>query len=367
MKLAIVHDFLLSYGGAERVLEHVHEMFPNAPVFTLRYDENRMHGRMKNWDVRSSIIEKMPIIKKRGHTMAMPFYPLAIESFDFSQFDVVLSLSSAFTHGVITQPKTKHICYYHTPTRFLWDYHFEYLKEKGWDKGIKGVAIQRFLHRLRQWDFLAAQRPDVVIANSQTVASRIKKFYRRQADVIYPGLDAEKYSVAKSHDDYYLTACRLTPPKKVDLAVIACTQMGRNLHVVGSGEELERLKKMAGPTIKFLGFLDDEALLKEMSYCRALIWPNVDDFGLVPVEVMACGRPVIAYNEGGATETVVDNKTGVLFDDHSVNGVRDAITRFESQESNFLPTDISKHAKMFSKTNFQNKLRDAINSAVKHV
>lgn len=365
MKIAIVHDFLLSYGGAERVLEHVHEMFPEAPVFTLRYDEKRMHSRMKNWDMRTSIIEKMPIIKKRGHTMAMPLYPLAIESFDLSHFDVVLSLSSAFAHGALTQPSTKHICYYHTPTRFLWDYHYEYLKEKGWDKGVKGMAIQRFLHRLREWDFLAAQRPDAVIANSQTVAKRINKYYRRDAHVIYPGLDVDKYDISPKHDDYYLTVCRLTPAKKIELAVLACTKMRRNLHVVGSGEELERLKTIAGPTITFLGFLDDVELRHQMAHCRALIWPNVDDFGLVPVEVMACGRPVIAYNKGGAIETVVDNKTGVLFDDQSAEGVIKAITKFEDLESHFSSSDIASHAKTFSKKRFQEQLQKVIYETIK--
>lgn len=366
MKLAIVHDFLLSYGGAERVLEHVHELYPKAPVFTLRYNPSRMHHRMAGWDVRTSFVEHIPLLKNRGHTLAMSLYPLAIESFDLSEYDVVLSLSSAFAHGVLTPPETAHICYYHTPTRFLWDYHYQYLKEKGWDRGLKGAAAQRFLHRLRQWDFLAAKRPDVILANSKTVASRIEKFYRRDVDhVIYPGVDDTHLLSGLSHsDDYYVTISRLTPPKRVELAVEACTKLSRPLHVIGTGEDLDRLQKIAGPTIQFKGFLDDTALIPEIASSKALLWPGIDDFGLVPVEAMSLGKPVIAYNKGGATETVVDGKTGVLFDHQSTSGLMKAIAQFESLQSRFDAETIRSHAKPFSKIEFQKQLKQVIENAV---
>ncbi len=364
MKLAIVHDFLLTYGGAERVLEHVHEMYPEAPIFTLRYSPERMHHRMDGWDIRTSMIERLPVLKKRGHTLAMPLYPMAVEDWDFSGFDVVLSLSSAFAHGVITQPETTHICYYHTPARFLWDYHYQYMKEKAWDRGFKGAVAQRFLHRLREWDYLAAQRPDMMLGNSQTVADRIHKFYRRDATVLYPGFDSDFYvpsSVLHSpSSDYYITVCRLTPPKRIELAVQACTKLGRELHVIGAGEELEHLQAMAGPTIQFTGFLEDGAVRAETQGAKALLWPCIDDFGLVPVEAMACGVPVIAYNKGGTTETVVDGTTGVLFDDHSTEGMIAAIERFEKIESKLDPKAIHEHAQQFSKEQFQQKLKRVI-------
>ncbi len=364
MKLAIVHDFLLGYGGAERVLEHVHELFPDAPVYTLRYNTERMHHRMDGWDIRTSFIEKMPILSKRGHTLAMPLYPLGMEQFDFSEYDVVLSLSSAFAHGVLTQPSTTHICYYHTPTRFLWDYHYQYLKERGWDKGIKGNVVKRFFHKLRIWDYVAAQRPDICLSNSQTVADRLTKFYQRDSEVVYPGLELDKHSVSsEAPQDYYLTVSRLTPPKRLELAVEACTALKRPLHVVGTGEDLERLRSLAGPTVSFLGFLSDEQVEKEMQHCRALLWPGIDDFGLVPVEAMACGRPVVAYNLGGATETVVHGKTGVLFNDHSKEGMIAGIEAFEEIEKNLKSDDIAKHAQKFSKESFQKNIKAIIEKA----
>jgi len=271
-----------------------------------------------------------------------------------------VSFSSAFAHGVITQPSTLHLCYYHTPTRFLWDYYFPYLKERGWDKGLKATVIQRFLHHLRQWDYIAAQRPDVCFANSKTVQKRLAKFYHRDSEVLYPGVDIAHYSVSKTTKDYYVTVCRLTPPKRLELAVQACTELKRELHVIGTGEDKERLQRMAGPTIKFLGFLSDDEVASELQNCRALLWPGIDDFGLVPVEAMAAGRPVVAYNKDGATETVVQGKTGILFDDHSTSGMKQAILDLEKIEDTLDPHAISTHAQQFSKEAFHKNLKNII-------
>jgi len=371
MKLAIVHDFLNIYGGAERVLEHVHEIYPDAPIYTLRYDAEKMHHRMDGWDIRPSTVNKYPILKNHGHMAAMPFYASAIESFDLSEYDVVLSLSSVFAHGVITQPKTVHICYYHTPARFLWDYHFDYLAEKGWDKGLFAPAVKKFLHKLRIWDYLAAQRPDICLANAKTIQKRVRKFYRRESDVIYPGVDLSNYSAPtknyglRSMDSYYLTICRLTKPKRTELAVEACTKLNRPLHVIGTGPELENLKSIAGKSVSFLGFLSDAEVVTELSNAKALLWPNIDDFGLVPVEAMASGTPVIAYNKDGATETVIHDKTGILFDNQSVEGLIDGIKQLDDIESKLKPEDIRKHAMQFSKTEFQKKIKSAVEKAYK--
>ncbi|MFA6081986.1 MAG: glycosyltransferase [Patescibacteria group bacterium] len=357
MKLAIIHDFLMTYGGAEKVTHQVHDLFPDAPIFTLRYDPEKIGHRFDDCDVRSSFIDKHSMLNRRGHTMAMPLYPMAIESFDLSEFDTVLSFSSAFAHGVITQPGTRHISYYHTPTRFLWDYHYQYLKEKGWDKGVKGAVAQRFLHNLRQWDFLAAQRGDELYANSGTVKDRVTKFYRRDSKVIYPGVEVDKYKIAEKVDDYYLTICRLTPPKRVELAIQACNELKRPLHIIGSGEDKERLQQMAGPTIKFMGFMTDEEVINQVEHCRAILWPGIDDFGLVPVEGMAAGRPVVAFDKGGATETVVHNQTGILFQDQSTAGMIDGIKQLDKIESKLNPKAIKSHAEKFSLDEFNNNIR----------
>jgi glycosyltransferase involved in cell wall biosynthesis len=360
MKLAIVHDFLLSYGGAERVIEQVHEIYPTAPIYTLRYNAEKMHHKMDGWDIRSSFVDNIPVVKDKGHTLAMSLYPLAIESFDFKEFDIVLSFSSTFAHGIITQPKTTHICYYHTPARFLWDYHFSYLKEKGWDKGLKAPYAKKFLHKLRIWDYLAAQRPDVCFANSNTIKDRVSKFYRRESDTIYPGVEIDNYKATKEHQNYYVTVCRLTKPKRVELAVEACTKLKLPLHVIGTGEELDNLKAIAGPTITFCGFLNDQEVADKLASAKALLWPNIDDFGLVPIEAMASGTPVVAYNKGGATETVVHGKTGVLFDNQTVDGLIKGIQELD----NILPSPDAKairaHAEQFSKIAFQKNIKAII-------
>ncbi len=363
MKIAFVHDFLLSYGGAERVLEQAHELFPDAPIYTLRYDSKKIHDRMTGWDIRTSVIEKIPPIKKRGHTLAMPLYPFAVEQFDLSQYEVVISFSSSFVHGVITQPNTIHINYFHTPTRFLWDYYFPYLEERGWNKGLKGTVVKRLFHQLRQWDWLAAQRPDICLSNSATVQDRVKKFYHRESQVLYPGIDLEAYQLNEKHGDYFVTLSRLTKPKKIDLAVQACTKLKLPLRVIGGGEELEYLKDIAGPTISFSGFLSDLEVAEQLKGSRALLWPGIDDFGLVPIEAMACGTPVIALAEGGATETVIDNKTGTLFTDQSVEGLIKGIKKFESVEPSLNHRAIRQQAEKFSKQIFQSKLKQLIEQA----
>lgn len=363
MKIAIIHEFLLSYGGAERVLEHVHEIFPDAPVYVLRYDAEKMHHRMDGWDIRTSFVDKIPFMKNRGHSLTMNLYPLAIESFDLSKYDVVLSFSSCFTHGVITQPNTIHICYYHTSTRFLWDYHFDYLKEKGWDKGILSPYVKKFLHKLRSWDYLAAQRPDICISNAKTIQKRVKKFYRRESNVIYPGAEIENYQLGNNRGDYYITVCRLTKPKRTELAVLACTKLGRPLHVIGTGDEMDYLKSIAGPTIKFCGFLSDKEVANKLSNAKALLWPNIDDFGLVPIEAMASGTPVIAFNKDGATETVIHEKTGILFNEQSVDGLINGIKQLDAIESKMKPEEIRNHAMQFSKAEFQKNIKKAVNDA----
>ena len=364
MKLAIMHDFLINYGGAERVIQHIHELYPTAPIYTLRHDPERIGHITKGWDVRSSIIDSWPSFLRKNHTFPMSFYPYAIEQFDFDQYDIVLSFSSTFAHGIITGPKTIHICYYHTPARFLWDYTHQYIEEKGWT-GLKAVISRKVLHNLRVWDYLASMRPDVRLANSRNIKERLKKFYRQDSMVVYPGAEIDKYKLSESQElgDYYIVICRLTPPKRVDLAIEACNKLQKPLHVIGSGDDRERLEKMSGPTIKFLGFLKDSETAKELAGSRALLFPGVDDFGLVPIEAMACGKPVVALGEGGATETVIDGKTGILFSPQSTEGVIDGITKLEKIIKKLDPISIRKHAEQFSKLEFQRNIKKIIEDA----
>lgn len=364
MKLAITHDFLINYGGAERVLQHVHDLFPSAPIYTLRHNQEKIGHITKGWDIHSSVIDRWPSMLRHNHTLPMYFYPYAIEQFDFSKFDVVLSLSSTFAHGVITGPQTTHVCYYHTPARFLWDYTHQYVKEKGWT-GIKASASSKILHNLRIWDFLAAKRPDVRLANSKTIQSRINKFYRQESTVLYPGAEIDKYKIPDDNTpgEYYAVVSRLTPPKKLDLAVEACNKLKKPLHIIGTGDDKERLQSLAGPTVKFLGFLSDQEIAVELMNCRALLFPGVDDFGLTPVETMASGRPVIAFAEGGATETVIDGKTGILFQEQSVDGVIDGIRKLDKIINKLDAKEIRKHSEKFSKIEFQKNLKHVIDDA----
>lgn len=359
MKVALVHDFLMQMGGAEKVVEVFHDMFPDAPVYTSAYEPSVMPERYRQWDIHTSFLQRLPL-KRKSHRAAVLLYPTAFESFDLSQFDLVLSSSSSFGKGVITQPHTTHICYTHTPMRFAWTPR-TYMKEERVSMMAR-TLLGPGLHYLRTWDALAAMRVDHYIANSRTVADRIQKFYRRDSTVIHPPVDTTKFQMASEVGDYYIMVTRFAPYKRLDLAVKALTQLGRPLKIVGSGRYGAELQKMAGPNVEFLGHVSDAELPKLLASAKAYIMPGVEDFGIAPVEANACGRPVIAYAAGGALDSQIDGVTGVLFPDATVESVIDAVRRLD--ELKLDPHIIREHALTFDTERFKERMAHFIESVM---
>lgn len=350
MKVALVHDWLNQYGGAEVVLEALHEMFPEAPVYTSLFDAQAMPAAYRAWDIRTSFLSNAPLIR-RAFRAYLPLYPLAFEQFDLRGYDLVLSSSSSWAKGVITTPETLHVCYCHAPMRYCWDvYYEERLRRRRLLRGPLAAAISL----LRLWDVDSANRVDRFVANSHFVAAKISKYYRRDATVIYPPVDTEFFHPSPENGDYFLIVARLRPYKRVDLAVEAFTRSGLPLKIIGVGEEMARLQQSAGKNVQFLGFVSREALRDTLARCRALVAPGKEDFGLAPVEAMACGRPVIAYGAGGLLETVQDGRTGILFAEQSVTSLLAALQRFE--DAAFDKDLLRRHALTFDAGTFRDNL-----------
>lgn len=354
MKVALVHEYLNQWGGAERVVDALHELFPHAPLYTLMYDPERMKGHFRGLDIRTSFLQRQGIARFRKYTF--PLGPLAIESFDFSDFDVVISSSSSYAKGIITRPEILHICYCHTPTSYLWGWTHHYLKEQRLGR-FTGAVVRSILHQQRQWDRLAAERVDRWVANSKNVQQRITKYYRKESTIIYPPVDIERFSLAPKIEDYFLFVGRLSAYKRADLAVQACRQLGLKLLVIGEGDERPHLESIAGKTVEFLGWQRDTETASYMSRCQALIFPGEEDFGITPVEAMAAGRPVIALAKGGALETVVEGKTGLLFGAPSVEALVHALRTFEQQAHRFEPKKIRRHAEQFDQSVFVSRMK----------
>lgn len=352
MKIALIHDYLVEYGGAERVLEALCEIFPDAPIYTLLYDEKATGYVFKDKEIHTSFLQKTPFAVKH-HRMFAPLMPIAVEQFDLSYFDVALSNSASFAKGIITKPKTTHINYCLTPTRFLWDDSHRYIDEFKLPWLIKKIT-PAFIAYLRIWDKEAALRVDRYITDSNFVKARIKKYYNREADVINPPIDINKYFISKKIDDYFLMVGRLVAYKRFDLAIKVFNAIGKQLKIVGDGPERSNLQKMANENIEFLGLVSDYKLPELYSRAQAVIFPQEEDFGLVPLEAMASGRPVIAYKSGGALETVIDGQTGVFFDEQTEIKLALAIGKY--YQSQFDPETIRNHAANFDKEIFKEKI-----------
>lgn len=361
MKTALVHDYLKEYGGAERVLETFHEIWPEAPVYTAFVDLEKMGGpgkHFKSWDIRPSWVQKFAIIKNNSSPFAF-LAPFIWESFDFQGFDLVISSASWYiTKSIITPPSAVHLCYCHTPPRYLWGYPTanRLTKHQPFRAGAFLTA-----HFLRQYDYLAAQRVDYFIANSKNVQKRIKKFYRRESEVIYPpigfpaGKDAINRVSTDKKRDYYLLVSRLSREKGLDYTIQAFNKLKLPLKVVGTGHQQKELEKMAGETVKFLGYVSDEELRSLYLGAGALIFPALEeDFGLVPVEAMSCGLPVIALAQGGVLETVVEGETGLFYNAPKPENLVEAVTKFEKMS--FSGEKIQKHALKFSKERFKKEI-----------
>ena len=370
MKVALIHDHLAQDGGAEKVLKVFSDMFPAAPIYTLLYEKKQVDKYFKNRHIETSIIQKLPGGIKHYQWYLM-FMPLAVEFFDLSNFDVVISDASAFAKGVITKPDCLHICYCHTPTRYLWSDTHQYINDLKYNKWFKKI-ISLFLSRVRIWDRVAADRVDFFIANSKTVQERIKKYYRRESTVIYPPVETDKYSVRdlsnqKLEEKYFLAGCRLARYKRIDLVVEAFKKLGNDyrLKIFGDGVDAKRLKKMAaGATnIEFLGRVSEEEKIRLFENAQAFINPQEEDFGITVIESMAAGRPVIAYRSGGASETVLEGKTGLFFNEQTVESLVMAVREFKNE--NFKPQEIKDYANQFSLDNFKQRINEFIMTHLK--
>ena len=370
MRIAIVHDFIIKLGGAEKVLQVLHNIYPDAPICTLLYDKDGTRGVFEKdgYKIITSSLQKKPAFIRKRSKLLLTKYPQAIEEFNFDDFDVVISSSNSYAHGIITKPETLHICYCYSPTRYLWDWHNEYLEENNISDGILSLFIKSKLSQIRIWDRLSADRVDTWIAQSKTVQDRIKKYFRKESTIIYPPTDISKIKLnLNKPKDFYLIVSRLSPYKKIDLAIEAFNKLGLKLYIVGEGsdksrlENLSRGESLAKSNISFLGFVSDEKIYKLMGECKALIFPGIEDFGLTPIETMAAGRPVIAYKKGGLVETVVEGKTGTFFEDDTVDSLVVAVKKFEKEIANFKPADCRAQAEKFSEEIFVDKMKSEVN------
>lgn len=355
MKLAIVCSWLNQYGGAERVLEVVHDMYPQAPIYTSIYRPQALPERYRSWDIRPSFLNRLPLIR-RFHQAYLPLYPLGFESLDLRGYDVVFSLTSAFGHGVITPAETRHVCYCLTPARFLWNYH-SYIEREGLGR-LARLGLAPFLKSLRQWDRLAADRVDDFIAISRTVQRRIAKYYRREARIIYPPVDTARFAIEREPEDYFLVVSRLVPYKRIDLAVRAFSDLGLPLRIIGEGRDRAALQAIAKGNIQFLGYLPDDQAREQMARCRAFIFPGEEDFGIAPIEALAAGRPVIAYGAGGALDTIEEGVSGLFFREPTASALAEAVRRLGAQR--FDPQTLRQHARRFDVARFRRELGEAL-------
>jgi glycosyltransferase involved in cell wall biosynthesis len=357
LRVAIVTDWLNSFGGAERVLMELHRLFPEAPLYTSVHDARGLPAGFAEWDVRTSFLQRIPFARRR-HRWLLPLMPLAFESLDLRGYDLVISSSSACAKGVIVDPGATHLCYCHTPCRYIWDLYHEYV-----GGSTRAILAAPVAHWLRMWDCASSDRVDHFVANSRFVADRIQRHYRRPAEVIHPPVDVDRFRLHLGPTDgYYLVVSRLVSYKRIDLAVAAATRMNRKLLIVGEGPEEKRLRAMAGPSVRFLGWQDDDAVTRLYEGARAVLFPGLEDFGIVPVEAQAAGRPVIAYGRGGATETVADGVTGVHFDRQTPEALIAAIEGFERER--FDPVRCRRNAERFSAETFRDRIQEAIGRAL---
>ncbi len=355
MKIALVHDYLSQDGGAERVLKAMHEIWPEAPVFVLFHDPDKINY-IKKENIRQSFLARLPLIRSHFQWY-LPFMPLATEKYNLQDFDMVISSTSSFAKGLIVKPDTLHISYCHTPPRYLWANTHEYVAELKYGRIIK-MALPGIIHKLRLWDRMSADRVDHFIANSKTVQRRINKYYRRDSEVIYPPVDTDKFSISDNVQDYFLAGGRLVPYKRVDLVIQVFNRLKWPLKIFGIGPEYAKLKKRAKSNIEFLGRITDEEKAKLMSGAKAFIHPQMEDLGLTPIESMAAGRPVIAFASGGATETVIPNENGIFFYQQTWESLLETMLNF--QAGSWDSAKIRENSLQFSTNNFKDKLRQFV-------
>lgn len=359
MKVAIVHYWLIDRRGGERVVEALCELYPQADLFTNIHDPAPFAETLAGHRVRTTFVGRLPWARRLRQPY-LPLMPLALEQLDLSGYDLVISSESGPAKGVIVAPDAMHLCYCHSPMRYVWDLYPHYLATAGL---LKRLAMRALTHYLRQWDHASAQRPDVIVANSRHTRRRIGRYWRREAEIIPPPVDVERFAAAGSATApgaYYLCAGQLESYKRVDLAVEAFNALGLPLVIAGTGPELRALRRRAAANITFLGWTSDEELVRTVAGSRALVFPGEEDFGIVPVEAMAAGRAVIAYGRGGARDTVVAGETGLFFDEPTAASLAAAVRRFEAERDRYDAGRIARHARRFDRSHFIERMAAAV-------
>lgn len=362
MKTAIVHEWFVNYMGSEKCVESFTNIWGEADIFALvdylSPEERKIILKGKTSE--TSFIQKLPGAKKRYRSY-LPFFPLAVEQFDLSGYNVVISSSHAVAKGAPTGTNQMHVCYCHTPVRYAWDLYNQYLREANLTRGIKGIIAKIILHYFRLWDISTVNRVDHFVANSGYIARRIKKIYNREANVIYPPVDVDKFILNENKEDFYLAVARFVPYKKMDLIVEAYAGMpDKKLYVIGSGPDEAKIKALARPNIKFLGYQSDKDLIDYMGRAKAFVFAAEEDFGITNVEAMACGTPVIAFGKGGATETIIHGETGYFFEEQTPESLRKAVEEFEKIFSSFKPARIRAHSEKFSRKRFEEEIESFV-------
>ncbi len=358
-KVAIVHDWLPLYGGAERVLEQILLIFPRADIFSMiDAIPPEQRGFLQNKPVTTSFVQKLPGAKTRYRSY-FPIMPLAVEQFDLSPYDLVISSSYSFAKGVLTGPDQRHLCYCHSPIRYAWDMQHQYLEQSGLSKGLKSIIVRCLLHYIRLWDYRTPAGVDAFAANSAYIARRIMKVYRREAEVIFPPVAVENFQLEERKEDFYLTASRMVPYKKIDLIAEAFSRLPeKKLIIIGDGPEMDRVRAKAGPNVELLGYRDNATLRSHLQRAKAFVFVAEEDFGIIPVEAQACGTPVIAFGRGGVAETVIPGKTGILFYEQSAESLAGAVRLFET--GTFSPAEIRQQAEKFTAEVFREKFSDFV-------
>ena len=356
MRVAIVHDYLNQYGGAERVLEVFHKLYPDAPIYTIIYNRTRMPNYLKKWNIIESFIGKLPF-NKSNYEKYFFLMPFAVESFDLSGFDLVISSSSAWSKSVITLPSTTHICYMHNPMRFVWHSYHPLINAR---KGLTKLMLFLLLHFLRLWDENTSKRPDIIVANSKNVSKRIKKFYGIESSIIYPPVNTDFFTPDENikKEDFFLIVSRLRPYKRIDIAIRAFNEMKLPLLIIGEGSMRGRLERIANRNIQFLGRRSDDEVRSFYRRARGVIFPTFEDFGIVPLEASGCGTPVISFKQGGATETIIEGVNGKFFYPQTPEALMDAVLHFHPEDFN--ARDIREVALRFSEKKFIENFRGVI-------
>lgn len=366
MKIAVIHDWLIDFGGAEKVLKSIMNIYPSADVFSVvcGMSKQQLAELGIHKPVNTTFIQRMPLGVKKYRTY-LPLMPLAIQQLDLSSYDLVISSSYCVAKGVITGPDQLHVSYCHSPVRYAWDLQHQYLKESGISTGLKSILARCFLDGIRDFDFRSSVPVDKYIVNSNFIKKRVKKFYGRESEVIFPPVDTADFLLYEGKEDYYVTCCRLVPYKKVGIIVEAFKFMAdKRLIVVGDGPEFNTIKSSATSNVTMLGYLEYQTLISYMQKAKAFIYAAEEDFGIVPVEAQACGTPVIGFGKGGLLDTVIDGVTGIHFHEQNSSAIVEAVSKFEVATNLMSAKEISEHAQSFSRVRFESELRTSIENSI---